>query len=117
MNELLGYERHGSRSENGRWHETLSEEDIDLYIDTIKWLIDTGYILGHINHVHDTKLTLSHKGLELLKSVPSSVDSSQTLGEQLQGAIKSGAKDYAASLVSKALSSSNLVSQIGNLFS
>ncbi|EHU4917414.1 hypothetical protein KY888_004560 [Vibrio vulnificus] len=107
------------RLERGRWIESeeLSKENQEFYYYTVKWLIDTGYVIGTIKHYNESNITLSLKGLELLKSVPSSVDDTESLGEQLVGALKIGAKDSAASLVSKALSSNNLMSQLGELFS
>jgi len=107
------------RLEHGVWieSENLSKEDQEFYYYTIKWLIDTGYVIGTIKHHNDSDITLSLKGLELLKSVPSSVDGSESIGQQLVVALKAGAKDSAANLVSKALSSNNLISQLGDLFS
>ena len=102
----------------GKWVESedLKEQDQEFYFYTIRWLIDTGYLIGTIQNHHNSQITLSLKGLELLKSVPSSISGSESVGELLISALKSGAKDSAAILVNKALSSSNLVTQIGDLF-
>ncbi len=107
------------RLDHGIWIESeeLSKEDQEFYYYTVKWLIDTGYVIGTIKHYNSSDITLSLKGLELLKSVPSSVDGAESIGEQLVGALKAGAKDSAANLVSKALSSNNLMSQLADLFS
>ncbi|TMX70626.1 hypothetical protein [Vibrio rotiferianus] len=96
--------------------EELKQSDQEFYYFTVQWLLDTGYVIGTINHYNDSKITLSMKGLELLKSVPSSVDSSESIGDQLVSAFKSGAKDSAANIISKALSSTNLFAQLSDLF-
>ncbi|MUL11830.1 hypothetical protein GNP59_18415 [Aliivibrio fischeri] len=110
-----GYMNH----KRGQWIESedLTTEDQEFYYYTVKWLIDTGYVIGTIKNFNNSHITLSLKGLELLKSVPSSVDDAESIGEQLIGAVKAGAKDSAANLISKALKSSNLMSQLGELFS
>ena len=66
---------------------------------------------------NNSSITLSMKGLQLLKSVPDSLDSSESLGEQLLSVVNSGAKDSAAQLISRALSYDNLISQVSNFFS
>jgi hypothetical protein len=114
--EILDYEDKGKYVE-GVWQETLSDEDKRFFIDTLLWLHETGYIIGSITHIHETRVTLSNNGLELMKYVPSSVDKTQSLGEQLQNAIKSGAKDSAANLVSNALSTNNVMTLLSSLFS
>ncbi|WP_139463000.1 hypothetical protein [Aeromonas veronii] len=109
----------GGVDDEGVWREPsdLSEDDRQFYCDTIKWLIDTGYVIGTIEHHNSSSVTLSIKGLQLLKSVPSSLDSSDTLGEQLLSFLKSGAKDAAGQLISSALSLDNLLTRVGNLLS
>ena len=61
-------------------------------------------------------MTLSLKGLQLLKSVPSSVESNESLGEQLKVAVKRGSKDYAANLVRDALSANNVMNLLSGVF-
>lgn len=109
----------GRTDDEGVWREPsdLSEEDCQFYCDTIKWLIDTGYVIGTIEHHNSSNITLSIKGLQLLKSVPNSLDSSDTLGEQLLSVLKDGAKDAAGQLISTALNLDNLLTRVGNLFS
>jgi hypothetical protein len=105
--------------DSGIWHEPedLTKSDQEFYYHTVNWLISTGYIIGTIEHHNSSSITLSMKGLQLLKSVPDSLENSKSLGEQLLSVISSGAKDSAAQLVSQALSYDNLITQVGNLFS
>ncbi|EGQ7759999.1 hypothetical protein ACOIWI_004642 [Vibrio vulnificus] len=110
--------------ENGYWNkgiwyepEDLAKSDREFYVHTVKWLIDSGYVIGTIEHHNNSSITLSMKGLQLLKSVPDSLDSSESLGEQLLSVVNSGAKDSAAQLISRALSYDNLISQVSNFFS
>jgi len=114
--EIMGYESRGHYSANGEWKEELKVEDGEYFYYTLRWLYDTGYIVGSISHTHDTNVTLSHKGLELLKSVPKSVDTSKSIGDQLQEAIKDGAKNSAGNLISSALSTNNVMSIFSSVF-
>ncbi len=104
--------------DKGVYHEPedLTKADQEFYFHTVKWLIGAGYVIGSIEHHHKSSITLSMKGLQLLKSVPNSLDSSESLGDQLLSVISSGAKESAAQLVSKALSFDNVITQVGNLF-
>ncbi|MFQ2369136.1 hypothetical protein [Aeromonas enteropelogenes] len=108
----------GRIDDEGVWREPsdLSESDRQFYCDTIKWLIDTGYVIGTIEHHNSSNVTLSIKGLQLLKSVPNSLDNSDSLGEQLLSVLKNGTKDAAGQLISTALSLDNLLTRVGDLF-
>ncbi|ENP8319890.1 hypothetical protein ACEH85_004190 [Vibrio vulnificus] len=110
--------------ESGYWNEGIwyepedfANSDREFYVHTVKWLIDSGYVIGTIEHHNNSNITLSMKGLQLLKSVPNSLDSSVSLGEQLLSVVNSGAKDSAAQLISRALSYDNIISQVSNFFS
>ncbi|MFA0217787.1 hypothetical protein AB4437_22365 [Vibrio cyclitrophicus] len=105
---------------DGIWRDStdLTSEDQKFFCDSIRWLIDSGYVIGTLqNHIdHRASLTLSLKGLHLMKSVPKSIDSKVTLGEQLISVIGTGAKDSAAELVSSALSYDNIITQLSEAF-
>lgn len=105
----------------GIWYDSgeLTIEDQKFFCDTICWLIDTGYVIGTLKNQmdHRANITLSMKGLQLLKSVPKSVNNKATLGDQLLSVLSSGAKESAASLVGKALTCDNIFTQISDLFS
>lgn len=94
----------------------VSTEDWKLAIDTIRWLIDSGFILGQIkDDRRGVGLTLSHKGLELLKMVPNSLNI--TIGEKLTEAVKAGAMDAAKEIIKKGLTNIGLLYQLVNLIS
>jgi hypothetical protein len=99
--------------------------EADFFLDTVLWLIDSGFLYGKIQNevagFYTSKkcidITLSPKGLELLKLVPSSLDVSQSLGEKLVDTINKGAKDAGSKLVSEALTKFASVNQIISLLS
>ncbi|EKF9663318.1 hypothetical protein O1C66_003600 [Vibrio cholerae] len=102
---------------NIRLDENLSEQqeancvEADFVLDTIYWLIKSGFVYGEVeyddNFLSITKrgydLTLTPKGLELLKLVPESIDSNESLGDKLICVLENGAKDAGGRLVSEAL--------------
>ena len=97
--------------DNGNYINTLGR-DADFFNSTVSWLYDTGYL----NRSPDqSKYTLSIQGLQLLKSIPSSVDDNKSLGDSLKSCIKKGMYDAAAKLISDALSVNNLLSLIKHL--
>lgn len=83
----------------------LPYKKLDVVTDCIKWLEQTGYIyIEQSNYYHSISgVTLTAKGLEILKAVPSTIDSSQSIGEQLHEAVESGGKQAASNIVSTAL--------------
>ncbi|MBF4249148.1 hypothetical protein EA004_29955, partial [Vibrio anguillarum] len=99
-------------------------QDADFLLDTALWLIDSGFLYGKIENevgvFYTSKkcieITLSPKGLELLKLVPSSLEVSQNLGDKLVDTINQGAKDAGSKLVSEALTKFGSVNQLMSLF-
>ncbi len=80
----------------------------EFFVYTVRWLAETGY-LTHRKHSEQIPLTfeecvLTAKGLEVLKSVPASISTSESIGQSLQKAAKNGALDTVKQLASEALS-------------
>ncbi|WP_045393019.1 hypothetical protein [Vibrio rotiferianus] len=115
--KLLGYEVSDNvedhRDEFGGFIDPLTREDSEFFAYTLAWLYESGYLIGTVSGAWNSRVTLSLQGLQLLKSVPKSVESNETLGEQLKSAIKNGSKEHAATLMKEALSTNNIM----NLFS
>ncbi|MFO6502964.1 hypothetical protein ACLD9R_20975 [Serratia marcescens] len=84
-----------------------AEMNADAYIAacSVNWLADTGYIkMSGGNGDEFFNLTLTEKGLEVLKATPGSLtQQSSSLGKQIAAAAKSGAKETLRSLVNQAL--------------
>lgn len=106
-------------SSSGSWtgiylrngEEVDLRDELDFIYDTVRWLHDTGYLLGFVGSTRSVQrhisVTLSPKALELLKAVPASVDASVTnksFGTSLVEAVKSSAKKKVADLAGEALS-------------
>lgn len=82
------------------------KEELEFLWSTLTWLKETGYLIGTVDATHGGRVatvTLSPKALEVLKAVPSTLDGKETLGEQLEGALKSAAKDKIAELAGSGL--------------
>lgn len=116
MIELIGAERCPETYSAGRWTgkylrngeiENVTEE-LDFIYDTIRWLYDTGYLIGHVGTSQIGRkviVTLSPQTLEVLKKMPESLAApGQTLGQEIAKAAKSAAKAKLADLGGKALS-------------
>ncbi|MFM2642515.1 hypothetical protein AAFX33_15265 [Vibrio chagasii] len=114
--ELLDCDEQPYYNEAGYFVSPLADDESDFLYYTVSWLYESGYLLGSINGVWDSKVTLSLKGLQLLKSVPNSVESNSSLGEQLKEAIGNGAKEHAATLIKEALNMNNVMNLISGVF-
>lgn len=83
----------------------MTYDDLYFALNSVRWLADSGYLLaGQFREpffVDD--VTLSAKGLELLKCVPSSVDPSASFGDELRTMARSSGQDAMSGLVSTAL--------------
>ncbi len=85
-------------------------EELDFVYQTVKWLYETGYLIGSVDVSQSGRnvcVTLSPKALEILKVVPASIDSlsaGKSIGQELSEAVKSAAKSQVSDLASKALS-------------
>ena len=92
--------------------DDISEEDrkgafdrLMVLNETGKWLVDAGYIWAEkvVEHtIHGA--ILSPKGLEVLKSMPTSISTEQTLGERMGELVKKGSYSLLSKVVDKALS-------------
>lgn len=90
----------------------ISEEDYNgaferlvTFQQTAKWLVEAGYIWAESvaeSTVHGA--VLSPKGLEVLKAMPDSISTEDTLGERLQGLVAKGSYSLLSKVVDKALS-------------
>jgi hypothetical protein len=80
----------------------------EFFVYTVRWLAETGY-LTHRKQSENIPLTfedcvLTAKGLEVLKSVPASISTSNSIGQSLQEAAKTGSLDAIKKLAGEALS-------------
>jgi hypothetical protein len=85
-------------------------DEIDFVYETINWLYETGYLIGTVGlgqFGRNAFVTLSPKALEILTTVPASVDFSKpakSIGQELTDAVKSSAKKKVGELAGQALS-------------
>lgn len=92
------------------YHEWLSmaygeakDEDYAFCESTLSWLSEAGYVDVKIFHsMGAAKMVLTAKGLEILKVVPESLKSKESIGDALVRSLKSGAFEVAKDLVSAA---------------
>lgn len=116
MVHMIGAEQCPETYVSGRWTgkyllngsvEDLKDE-LEFVYDTIRWLYDTGYLIGHVGASQigrQVVVTLSPQTLEILKKMPTSVSApGRTLGQEIATAAKSAAKAKLAELGGKALS-------------
>jgi len=80
----------------------------EFFSYTLRWLADTGYF-NHGSQADGspytfTECVLTAKGLEVLKAVPKSISTGQSIGQSLQEAAKRGAIDSIKKLTGEALS-------------
>jgi len=77
--------------------------EVHFLDETLRWLERAGYIWsdGHIDL--GTRAVLTPKGLEVLRCVPSTVDSTESVGEQIHRAIRAQTIDAASALIPRAL--------------
>ncbi|EGQ8083326.1 hypothetical protein J4H39_22725 [Vibrio alginolyticus] len=114
--ELMDYEDDGSYNEVGEFISPLNKDDDEFLSYTISWLYESGYLIGKLGGSWNSRVTLSLQGLQLLKSVPTSVESNESLGEQLKAALKTGSREYAANLVKDALNAHNIMNLLSGAF-
>ncbi|MEZ8627926.1 hypothetical protein AB6D75_19260 [Vibrio splendidus] len=114
--ELFDCEGEPYYNDAGYFVSSLDDDDTEFFYYTISWLYESGYLIGNLNGAWNSKVTLSLKGLQLLKSVPNSVESNESLGEQLKDAVGKGAKDYAATLIKEALNANNVMNMLSSVF-
>ncbi len=77
----------------------------DVARATIEWLWESGYIKSNSEmKPHGLpSAVLTSKGLAVLKSVPKSIKRTDTLGDRLAAAVRSGGKETASELLKAAL--------------
>lgn len=82
----------------------VHESNLDVFFSTVRWLHQAGYIwLSNMNDLHAFDVTLSPKGLELLKLVPDSLDDKKTVGQLLLDTAKHSGKSSLSSIIHIAL--------------
>lgn len=75
---------------------------LEFFSATTQWLIDAGYISCEVRFSEGPRAVLTAKGLEALKSVPTSL-SGETLGAQLVEAARTGTVDQLKALAGDAI--------------
>ena len=84
--------------------EALEKEE-SLFLATIKWLADVGYIhFDGMTGVSFFEVILTNHGLLILRAAPLSADESCTLGEKMMQSIKEENTERLRGLVTEALS-------------
>lgn len=79
-------------------------ETVSFFVHSAKWLAKAGYIdILLIGQTDFIDVTLTAKGLEVLKATPKSLESSESLGQQLVTAAKGGFADQLRELTSSVL--------------
>ncbi|AXM95601.1 hypothetical protein ACU5P1_16915 [Pseudomonas plecoglossicida] len=79
-------------------------KEAEFFFATGKWLMDAGYLTAKPHpFTHFTEAVLTAKGLEVLKAVPDSVSSKDSIGEQLSGLAKEQGREATKGLVTEAL--------------
>lgn len=79
-------------------------EDAKIFLATAKWLVMSGYITcngENFSYVRDAVLTA--KGLEILKSTPSSIKGGPSLGDRLATAAKEDGREALRSVTAEVL--------------
>lgn len=89
----------GELDEYGR-----ASHECDICAETVRWLHEEGYVRAESLSVYGAnQVTLTSKGLELLRAVPSSLRSKASVGDQLVAMLKGGARESARALLNKAM--------------
>ncbi|WP_278620822.1 hypothetical protein [Ectopseudomonas oleovorans] len=85
-------------------------EELEFLHETLQWLYETGYLIGSVGLSHGGRyatVTLSPKGLEILKIVPNSISpesSGKSIADELSEALNASAKEQVGEIAGKALS-------------
>lgn len=67
--------------------------EVAFVVHVLRWLKDAGFVWGEPVEHGLLGATLSVKGFEALKSIPSAVNPTRSIGDQLLSALKSGVQD------------------------
>ncbi len=80
-------------------------KSFEVCFATIEWLMDAGYLdtKGDNGYVY-AGCVLTARGLEVLKSVPESIQRKETIGERIVALIRSGSTDIAKEAAKAAIS-------------
>jgi len=80
-------------------------KSFEVCFATIEWLMDAGYIdTQGDNGYAFAGCVLTARGLEVLKSVPESIQRKETIGERIVALIRSGSTDVAKEAAKAAIS-------------
>lgn len=80
------------------------DQETDFFEATLDWLVQSGFVSRKDNIPFSGVYVLTSLGLQALKHVPQPSLGSETLGEKLTAATKSGAKEIAKEALNQALS-------------
>lgn len=84
--------------------DEAERKTVDFFVHSAKWLAKAGYIdILLIGQTEFLDVTLTAKGLEVLKATPKSLENSESLGQQLVTAAKGGFADQLRDLTSSVL--------------
>ncbi|MCO7516432.1 hypothetical protein NJF44_15625 [Pseudomonas guariconensis] len=94
--EAMGYDE--------KFGMDLPTKDAEFFFATGKWLIEAGYLTATpYPYTAFGDAVLTAKGLEVLKAVPDSVSSKESIGEQLASMAKEQGREATKGLVTEAL--------------
>lgn len=80
-------------------------EEAKFFLATVNWLLNAGYIdFTHLAGGFPGKAVLTAKGLEVLKAMPATLSTQESLGDLLVSGVKTGAKEALQKGVTYALS-------------
>lgn len=80
------------------------DDDFDFCYATLEWLQESGYVGVKSMHSQGAMgVTLTTKGLEVLKAVPDAVQVKRSIGDMLVEKVQEGAFSAAGQLISRAL--------------
>ena len=88
----------------GAGNRAAVEKEEDLFMGTLKWLADVGYIhFDGMSGVSFFEVVLTNPGLLILRAFPEGKDTAPTIGEQLSHCIGSESDAELRGLVTEAL--------------
>jgi hypothetical protein len=99
-------------------HDGPDENDVKNFSYTVEFLASENYI--KFQEASDegrffVEVTLTMKGLTVLRSVPDSLDAKETLGNRFAGFLKNGAKDVSKELLKGAVNQLMAAAMSGQL--
>jgi len=99
-------------------HDAPNENDVRNFSYTVEFLASENYIkfqAASDEGLFFVEVTLTMKGLTVLRSVPDSLDAKETLGNRFAGFLKNGAKDVSKELLKGAVNQFMTAAMSGQL--